>query len=197
MEINFSKKTFFVVLAVIAANAIMALFVVMPILSEIESSGLRVREQRDKIASCERRIAAVREFAVFAKEERTNLDKLDKVFVDAQLPLDFINVLERVARDTSVGIEFSSSIIQPKKADSWPMVGIEAQVAGETEAILRFIKKIETSPYLVEIQGVEIQIDIPQKEESPVNNGTTTVQAGIPDKSRTAQAHILLKAYAK
>jgi hypothetical protein len=203
MDTDFNKKTIFAVLALAAVLAAMVFFAVMPILSEIGKAGVSVREQRGKIAGYDKRIAVAREFASFTKDEKNNLDNINGVFVDAQSPSDFINFinfLENTARNTLVNIDFSSSVPSTGTDSDSSSVGVEADISGNMGNILRFLKNIETSHYLVEVQGINIQIsDAGGKVLAQVNGTSTESQAGsaVTEENRPARAHILLKAYAK
>ena len=163
---------------------------VLPIVSEMERAGLSIGEQREKIAGYEKRIAAAREFAAFAKEEKNNLEKINNVFVDSKLPLEFINFLEAEARRSSVDIKFSSSMVQQKTAQEQLSIIIKASVAGGREEVLRFLKNIEDGPYLVQIQNASIELNS-RDRGGAAQPDVPAIDSGI------TKADILIKAYAK
>jgi len=175
------------VLIFAAICALLMVFVMAPIFSSIENGGLGVREQREKIASYERRVLAARDFADFAKKENNNLERINGVFV-GQVPLDFINSLEAAARDSLVEIKFSST----KNDDD--STGFEANILGGKEDVLRFLNKIESSLYLVEVAAVDIEAGTGGPESGPAAEAGSRA---ILDANMPVKARILLKAYEK
>jgi len=179
------------VAAVFAAICLaLVFFVINPLITNIKETGIGIAWQGVEIDGYDQRLRKAKEFGSFVKDQRDNFKKLDALFVDSQMPLDFINALEVAARDTGVEVEFSSSLPQQKK-NEWPSITMEAEIYGSISGILQFIEKTEMIPYLVAVESVGIEAG-----ELDVSSGIDNKKKKI-DASDPGQAHILLKAYAK
>jgi len=185
---SLNRKTFFTAVVFLTLFAGVIFFVSLPLVATIKNINAEIAEQRQKIAIYDSRISKTREFEAFARQEK-DMDNLSRVFVDGQMPLDFINSLETAARDVGVTIKLSSSLSQSVRANvgGWPSISIEAELSGQIPGILRFVKKIENSPYLVEIQSFNIEAGAPRL----TGENSTAGETGA------GNAHILMNAYAK
>ncbi|MFA6375930.1 MAG: hypothetical protein WCX69_00830 [Candidatus Paceibacterota bacterium] len=188
---SLNKKSFFAAIVFAALFLGVMFFVCAPVISNIKNVGIEILRQRQKIVDYDRRISKTREFGAFARREKSALGKLGGVFVDSQMPLDFINSLEAAARDTEVEIKLSSSLSQSGLASAagWPSISIEGEITGQIPGILRFVKKIENSPYLVEIKSFDI--------EAIESAAKSANEDQLADWSDSGKAHILMEAYAK
>ncbi|MCU0653539.1 MAG: hypothetical protein MUD10_04755 [Candidatus Pacebacteria bacterium] len=199
MNIRIRKKPMLAALIFAAAITAIVFLAIMPAIAALEGVGDLMREQQDKIAGYEKKIQAARDFAVFRKAEKSNMEKIGQVFVDAKMPLDFINSLETLARDAAVKLDFSSSVQPQKGAKEQPAISIEADVSGSLPGLRVFLEKIESSPYLVQIMAVNMQIEEGEAIEAPAAESASTTEAAETTMPPVvnAKAHILLKAYAK
>lgn len=197
MHINFNKKIFLTVFFFIGCVTGLVFCIALPIYSDIWNTGMRLREQRKIISDYDKRIAAARKFTVFAKEEKDNLEKIDKVFIDARVPLEFINSIENAAREVSVEVELFSPAIQKKADNEWSTMEIEADISGNMAGVMRFLKKIENSIYLVEIQNINIQIDTGGSGGSNSESAPIVSLADNAWDALLTKASVSLKVYAK
>lgn len=188
---NLNNKPFLLTLAFAALFAAIISFAAAPLTMGIKDIGLEIWRQQERIADYDNRILNAREFSAFTRGERANLDKLSGVFVDSQMPLDFIHSLETAAQDAGTAIRFSSSS-QPREDEftGWPMVDFEMDVSGEAAAVLRFVRKLETSPYLVTVKSIEMR--------TAAETGNSTAAGAKPEIAPgQVSAHILIEVYSK
>jgi len=188
---SLNKKSFFAAIVFTGLFLGVVFFICVPVVSNIKNIGIEILRQRQIIADYDLRISKTREFGSFSRQEKSALDKLGGVFIDNQMPLDFIDSLEAAARGTGVEIKLSSSLSQSgsESAADWPSISIEAEISGSIPGILRFVKKIENSPYLAEIESFSVEAI-----DSVANPGGEELPTGWSDEGK---AHILIKAYAK
>lgn len=174
-----------VVAAAFSAAALALVFLaVAPLIASIGDAGSQAVQQQAQIADYDRRLSSAREFIAFAKIENDNFAKMNEVFVDGQMPLDFINSLETAAANCNVSVKFSPSVSQQTSNKDWSSITIEADIAGGVSDILRFMEKIENSPYLLTVQSFGLRAGSAGDEANDIPAGS-------------GNAHILLKAYAK
>lgn len=105
------------------------------------------------------------------------MDLAAGAFADAAMPLDMINALESAAATAGVGVEFL-----PLAQDA-SFLKIEMNLSGDSSGVWRFIEKMENSPYLAEIESVNVSL-----AGSPADR--LSEQGGV-------VARVLLKIYVK
>ncbi len=185
---NLNGKIFAAGAASFGAFLGIIIFVAVPLVGDIQNVRAQIVERQIETVEYEDRIFWVRQFRGFAKQESENFSKLDNVLVDSQMPLGFIDYLEEAAFDSGIKVNFSPLVTRRELDEEWPSLGFQIDAVGDIEGILMFTKKIETGPYLVNIEGfnVEAGIDDTEVKENAIN---AVENAG--------KAHILLRAYAK
>ena len=97
-------------------------------------------------------------FRAISKEVNNNLAKADSLFFNADIPVDFINFLEKTASTSDVSIKISSVTSAKKsKENPWPFLVFNLEVSGDFSDFARFIERIHNSPYLIEIENINIK----------------------------------------
>jgi len=91
------------------------------------------------------------------------LEKLDKLFLNPEVPVDFIRFLEEESGNLGLLIKISPSIITSRKTDPWKSMGFQILLTGPFPSCLKFLEKLQTSPWLLEVERTEVQ-RIPEKE---------------------------------
>lgn len=112
-------------------------------------------------------------------------NKVELLFVDGSAPLDFIEFLEKIGRDSDVSLEISPSS-SLKKDVPWTSVDFRLTLLGPFPKCLQFLAKLENSPYLIEIQDFTAR-RLGQEELKKVKN--------VPKDA--VNVNLTLKAFAK
>lgn len=90
------------------------------------------------------------------KKIEADLDKMDKLFVDRQAPIDLIEFWEKTAADYGLSITISAYPLRKKNTDPWDSIGFQINLTGSFPGFLRFLEKIESSSYLIEAKSLTI-----------------------------------------
>jgi len=104
-----------------------------------------------------------REFQEFENFERnsafyqSNLEKLDKLFLNPEVPIDFVQFLEKESENIGLLIKISPSIITSRESDPWESIGFQILLTGSFPNCLKFLEKLQISPWLLEIQMTEVK----------------------------------------
>jgi len=182
--LNLKSKPFLAWLALAAFFTGMVVLVVIPLIGVIRDATLEIRQQKTLANEYEHSISRAREFMAFVKQENEGFSDLGKIFIDNQMPLEFINSLEATAKSSGVSIKLSSSMALQTVKNDWPSVIFDIDINGSAMDALRFAEKIENSPYLASIQSFDVNV-------GTAFDGTRKT-ASNPDKARLS-----LKVYAK
>lgn len=138
-----------------AASLILAVFFIWPLLEEIEKNSQDLVLAKNNIATLE---AQTRETGNFKKnygDYKPNFEKIDQLYIDSNNPVDFIKFLE----NTALSSKITSHISLPSfsGAENKNFIIFQFSSKGKFLDTQDFLKKIETGPYLIEIENLIIQ----------------------------------------
>jgi len=136
------------------------LFGIYPLLKGIKERSEQVSETKKEIISFDKNKGEGGQIEKIYKDLEPDLKKANQLFVDPEVPIDFIKFLEDTGKNSGVSVEISSgatSSLKEKTKEKWNSIEFQIKLLGYFPEILRFIKKIETGPYLIEIQSLNIQ----------------------------------------
>jgi len=158
----FNKKLISYSLIFLVITIILVVFLIFPLLKSI-------RENSEKLISFKRELSFLRSSAVNFEETRKNynlykeeLEKINDIFIDSNIPIDLIKFWEKVAADSNISIDiFPASLKLGKVGDRWDSISFQVTVKGSYPNVMRFIQKIESSPYLITLS--EISLNRPAK----------------------------------
>lgn len=130
---------------------------VFPLIKEIKKNYSSLISQKRELLllkiKAENLVKFQEHYLIFHK----NLDKIDEVFIDPDTPIDFLEFLESIAQFSQIPIEVSIGPLKDKKTDVWPSLSFQIFLNGPSSKIFPFLEKIENSPYLSEIEGLDIK----------------------------------------
>ncbi len=149
-KIKLSIFSFSVILILIVV------FVVMPVFNEIKSNSEELAKREADLVAIETKISNLEKFRLTYKELEETLSEIGNLFIDSEVPVEFINFLEETAGDNSLKIEISSAVSQTVKGDSWPSIAFQTQITGSFSDFLKFWERVENSVYLVEVKNLNV-----------------------------------------
>ena len=129
------------------------LFLIRPTFLEIKNISKEIKGEKEEIAILEEKTKNIENFREFYQEKEENFKKLDNIFVNQEVPVDFINFLEKVSQVARISLKISPTT--PTK-DPWPSLGFQLNSVGSFPDFLKFLAKLESAPYLIEIQDLTI-----------------------------------------
>jgi hypothetical protein len=184
----FGSKKIYVTLAVfVCASAAIIVLFIYPFLSKIIADSNEILQQKQERLTIGADISNLENLKVFYRDHSADFDKIDKLFIDKDVPVEFINFLEKTASDSSISIKISSAASVTKN-DPWPSLSFEITLVGPFPKVMRFIEKLESSPYLTDIQNFSVA------GLKDADFRLTDIQGHSPEEVR---ATFLLKAFAR
>lgn len=136
---------------------VLIVFVVSPLLSGIKKNSQDLTFQKQTLASFEAKLENLNRFKALYHEVEPNLEKVSNLLINPEVPVEFIAFLENTASNCQLFIDISSAIPTKAKEDSWPALIFQINSIGSFPRFLKFLEKLETSPYLIRIQGLSIR----------------------------------------
>ncbi len=129
-------------------------FIIHPLFTGIKNNSEDLIFKKQKLLSLETKIENLEKFQSLWQEIEPNLEKNDQLFIDPKVPVEFISFLETAARDYEVPIEISSALPKKIEKDPWPSLFFQISSTTSFPKFLKFLARIETGPYLIEIQNL-------------------------------------------
>lgn len=153
---NIGSRTNISIAIFLTLIVLINVFAVTPILKSIKEDSQWLVSEKANLLSLEEKIDNFKKFDEFYADREETLRQVDDLFIDSEVPVDFINFLEKTGYQSSVSIEIAPFSAGKKEKDSWPFLNFQVTVEGPFPSFLTFLEKIENSPYLIEIQSLNI-----------------------------------------
>ena len=135
---------------------LMIVFIVFPLFSEIKNNSKELIIQKEKFIDLEAKITNLEKFKVLYAELQRFLKEIDNLFVDSGVPVEFVGFLEKTSDQCQLKIETLSTSGKKMEKDSWPSLTFQITSLGSFPNFLKFLEKLENSPYLVEVQNISL-----------------------------------------
>lgn len=144
---------FFLILSIL-----LIIFIISPLFLEIKKISLDFPVQKQNLATLEKEVENLQKFKKIWPEISLNLEKINQLFIDdPKVPIDFRYFWEKTARDSGVYLKISPAHLpQTADTDPWTSTAFNFTSAGSFSNLLNFLEKLQSSDYLIEVQGLNI-----------------------------------------
>jgi len=177
------KSQIYIISAVFAILIIFLIsFFIFPYLEEIKQNSGELVSVKNNLASLGDQVGEVEKFRINYDSYKANLEEIDRLYVDPKNPAGLFEFLEKMAVECQVAMEVSLAENSSLKTNSF--VGFKISSTGEFSKVLKFLEKLETGQYLVEVQDLSI---------------SSSEQSGLVKKTSIKQvdANFLIRAFTK
>lgn len=161
MSMTLGKKFFITIIAaVLAAAALAALYGWL--YSHIRKEKERLSGFEYDISLSEKGRAAARSLSVLFSEHEADIRRIENFFVDPNQPVDFIESLERLARQTGNHAVLS---IESAPKDQH-MFSFRLSAEGAEEKLIKYVRMLELLPYEIHMDEISLQRSLGQETGS-------------------------------
>ena len=150
-----NKINLSIIISLISAILIFV-FVIYPTLQEIKNNSRELVSQKAGLSYLEAGVADLEKFKIFSRESEEILKKTDNLFIDSEVPVEFISFLETTSQEYQLEIGILPIVPGKIRKDTWPSLVFQVTTSGLFSDFLKFLEKLENSPYLVEIQKLDV-----------------------------------------
>jgi len=126
------------------------LFLILPNIEEIKRISREISQTKFRLEEISKRQEEIEKFKKLPPEIKENLSKFENSFVNKEIPVDFFEFLEKMAKDLKIQSQISILSFS-KDSFSFQIKGVSTP-----ENVFRFIEKIENCNYLIQIEGIRI-----------------------------------------
>lgn len=133
------------------------LLLVISLVKDIKRNSQEFLLERKALTLMEREFQEFENFEKNSAFYQSNLEKLDKLFLNPEVPIDFVQLLEEESKNIGLLIKISPSIITSRENDPWESIGFQILLTGSFPNCLKFLEKLQVSPWLLEVQRTEVK----------------------------------------
>src|SRR3989344_12774 len=139
-------------------SLILILFLIYPTFADIKKGSEEVLLSREKVTFIYTQNEELDKFKENFDSYKTNLNQIDDLFIDPRNPVDFLKFLEETSSSLNVNIDINliDNNKEEKSANNPLFSSFKVGASGEFKNILKFYKKLENSPYLLQINNLSI-----------------------------------------
>lgn len=154
---NFAKKINITIAIIAIISFLLIFFLVRSFFFEIKNVSQNFLAQKEKLVFLTDKLESLQKFEGYFGEIKPNLEKIDAFFVDAEAPVEFIGFLENTAKNCEVSLKISPpQNVQKTEKDPWPFLNFQVSSTGYFSKFSKFLEKLESSQYLIEIQNLNV-----------------------------------------
>ena len=151
------NKIYFWLIIFIGISLFFLVFIIPELLGEIRKNSEDFVSLKGDLILLEKEKKNLNELEKVYQSHQSSLEKIDTLFIDPKMPLDFLNFLEKEAQLSNLKIEISLTSTIKKETDPWPSLSFRISTYGSLSNFLKFLGKIENSPYLIKIGDLNIK----------------------------------------
>lgn len=151
------KKNYFVLALWLIFLGVLIILILLPSIGEVKNTSERIVFQKKALSFFRERIEDFENIEKDYPFYQPVIEKIGASFVDLEVPVKFIEFLERTAKDFGLIIKVSPFNAPFKEDDIWLSVGFQISLKGDFSDYLRFLEKLEQSSWLVEILQLNIR----------------------------------------
>jgi hypothetical protein len=147
------RQTIYPLLTIfICLNLFLLAFLIYPTLMEIKNGSHQILLDRGRMVVIDIQSKNFSSFQENYKGYQPNFEKVDQLFIDAKNPVKFIEFLEKISYESGVSSDIGLAYLQESEnINDLPVTVFQVHARGDTNSTMRFISKLENSPYLLRI----------------------------------------------
>ena len=146
-------------------SALLVVFVILPLFKEIKAISQNLFFKKNKIVYLSEERENIKKIENLYKTYQSDLDRIENLFVDPEIPIEFIGFLEKTATDSQIKLEIfsmtrvaarggdeqSSATTKKTEQEPWQSLSAQLLVTGSFSNFSKFLHKLENGPYLIEV----------------------------------------------
>jgi len=126
-------------------------------LKEIRANSQELISLKSELASFQKETENLNKLKVVYQNYQSNLAKIDQIFIDPEVPIEFFNFLDKNASLSQLKIEISPVSKRETETESSPSLFFQISTSGSFLNFLKFLEKLENAPYLIDILNLNVK----------------------------------------
>jgi len=130
-------------------------FFIPKFLKGIRDDSQELVSLKNDLASFQKETENLQQISKAYQNYQENLTKIDKIFIDPKLPIEFIDFLEKNAQISQLKIEISP--VSKQETETSPSLFFQISTIGSFPNFLRFLEKLKNAPYLIDVLNLNVK----------------------------------------
>ncbi len=151
-----NNKNYFILILWIIFLGVLTGVVIFPCLRDIEKESQQIVFQKKILNFFENRIKDFQNVQEGYYLYQPVAEKIGVSFIDREVPIEFIEFLEKEAGDFGLTIDISPFNVPFDEKDLWLSAGFQVFLKGNFSDCLKFLERLEKSPWLVDILQLRV-----------------------------------------
>ncbi|SRR6056297_20107 len=188
MEIK--KKIYIVIILFLIVDLLIGFFLLCSLHEDIKEVSVNFLKRRKEIVDLEAKIRKLKEFKKTYAEIEPDLKQIESLFINSEKPIRFITFIERSADESRVDVNIAPGSGSNSKEERWTPVFFRIEASGTFPSFMKFLEKIEYSPWIISIDNLNIRAiekEKKEKEEREVKEVTASFQLKAYNKTKKEQ----------
>jgi len=153
-----SKRKIIVISIIFGAVSLCLIFLVIyPLLKGVKKNSQELILAKKELVSFKTKAEEFEQFKKVYGSLKTDLEKIDELFINSDVPIDLVKFWRETAKDSGLSIDISPTPLEDKETALWDSIGFRLNLSGSFSGFSKFLEKIETAPYLIEIQNLSVK----------------------------------------
>jgi len=173
----FSKNKILIAhLLAFLAFALIVVFFVRPLWADIKSNAQQLLETNRNFEFIKEKSDKINSVRSDYKNMEPDLSKMSGFLIDSKTPIDLIKFWESTAKEESLNIDIGSYPLEKDDSDLWPSMGFQVKLTGSLSSFMRFLEKVESSQYFLEVKSLSIVKSadrVNEKTSQPIPGGVS------------------------
>ena len=131
-------------------------FFIFPAIKIIKNDSLRLIELKKSLVVLDNQASNIESMKISCQVASEDLEKSANIFINQEVPVGLIRFVEDEADRVNLDISISPVSLKKIDDDIWPFVSFRLNLLGSYINFMRFFERIETYPFLIEIQDLVI-----------------------------------------
>jgi hypothetical protein len=156
-KISFAKKIITISIVLGLVVLVLIFFVIIPIFKDIKEAAYNIIEAKKDLVFFEKEVKRAEAFEENYNNLEITPEKIDKFLIDSSVPIEFIDFLENLAKKQNLSIKISPAFSIESSETSFNSMVFKIETSGNFSEIMKFLGKMESSPYFVLIDKFYIR----------------------------------------
>ncbi len=161
------------------AGILAALFLIFLLFKGVKDNSEAFSLEKEKITSLSEEKENREKMEDVYENYQPDLGEIEKVFIDPEVPIEFISFLEKTASTSHIQLKILSMTKKSEKEDSWPSLLFQLSAISSFFNFSKFLQKLENSPYLIETLELNVRAlsekELKLKEFENLSSSDTSV----------------------
>ncbi len=158
MKISLKTKIYLALFGFFLVALFLILFFIWPLEKAIKKNSEKLIALKENLVALQEDLKNIQELKKTEGKIKKTKEKIETLFIDKEVPVKFIHFLEALSQNYQLSLELFPIIQKKSQNEPWEPLNFQVNVTGPFPNVVRFLEKIETGPFLVRVEALDISL---------------------------------------